>query len=137
MKRSRPLGTILENWKLLRPAATRVPTWRGALLVLAACAALTAGFIGKYLVFAAGVNAGLVPLVVVAVLTSVAGVYYYLRVVKLMYFDAPRDAEPLQASAALRAMLSVNGLAVLVLGLFPGALAAVAWASATALPFVR
>lgn len=53
MKRSRPLGTILENWKLLRPAATRVPTWRGALLGLAACAALTAGFIGNLYPFLA------------------------------------------------------------------------------------
>ncbi len=65
---------------------------------------LTAGFIGKYLVFAAGVNAGLVPLVVVAVLTSVAGVYYYLRVVVTMYMKtapAKTAAVPWQAGTAV------------------------------------
>ena len=49
---------------------------------------------------------------------------YYLRVVKLMYFDEPKDKLALQASGALRTVLSVNGLAVLLLGVFPGLLLA-------------
>ena len=57
-------------------------------------------------------------------LFSVIGAYYYLRVVKLMYFDEPKDQPALQASGALRFVLSVNGLAVLLLGVFPGLLLA-------------
>jgi NADH-quinone oxidoreductase subunit N len=82
------------------------------------------GFWAKLNVIQALLEAELLWLAIVSVLFSVVGAYYYLHVVKLMYFDEPRDAEPLQASGALRAMLSANGLAVLVLGLFPGALIA-------------
>ena len=59
-----------------------------------------------------------------AVLFSVIGAYYYLRVVKLMYFDEPGIARRSQGSGSMRFVLSVNGLAVLVLGLFPGLLLA-------------
>ena len=52
------------------------------------------------------------------------GAYYYLRVVKLMYFDEPTDRAALQGSGALRTVLSVNGLAVLLLGVYPGLLLA-------------
>lgn len=52
---------------------------------------LTAGFIGKYLVFGAGVSAGYLPLVVLGVLTSVAAVYYYLRIVVSLYMAAPNE----------------------------------------------
>jgi NADH-quinone oxidoreductase subunit N len=55
----------------------------------------------------------------------VVGAYYYLRVVKLMYFDEPVDRSALQGSGAMRFVLSLNGLAVLVLGLFPGLLLAI------------
>ena len=55
---------------------------------------------------------------------SVVGAFYYLRVVKLMYFDAPGDlpAGLARAACAVRAVLALNGLAVLVLGLVPDAL---------------
>ena len=59
-----------------------------------------------------------------AVLFSVIGAYYYLYVVKLMYFDQASDREPLQGSGAMRSVLSLNGLAVLLLGVFPGVLLA-------------
>jgi NADH-quinone oxidoreductase subunit N len=52
----------------------------------------------------------------------IIGAFYYLRVVKLMYFDAAEAPAPLAVGAELRVALSVNGLAVLALGLFPGAL---------------
>ena len=55
-------------------------------------------------------------------LFSLIGAFYYLRVVKLMYFDAPEDASPLPSTADVRTLLTVNGLAVLVLGLLPGGL---------------
>ena len=46
-----------------------------------------AGFFGKWLVFAAAVNAGLIPLAIIGVLTSVVGAFYYLRIIKIMYFE--------------------------------------------------
>jgi len=77
------------------------------------------GFWAKLAVLQAVVDAGMVWLAVAGVIFSVIGAFYYLRVVKLMYFDKPEDAAPLSASTDLRVMLSVNSLAVLVVGLYP------------------
>ena len=63
-------------------------------------------------------------LALVAVFFSVIGAFYYLRIVKLMYFDKPETEAPLAANADLRIAMSVNGVAVLGLGLFPGGLLA-------------
>jgi NADH-quinone oxidoreductase subunit N len=82
------------------------------------------GFWAKLAVIQAVLDLGFAWLAILAVLFSVIGAYYYLRVVKLMYFDEPRDTAALQASGALRAVLSINGLAVLALGMFPGLLLA-------------
>ena len=56
---------------------------------------------------------------VVAVVFSLIGAFYYLRIVKLMYFDAPVDTAPIAAAGDVRALLSANGLAVLILGIAP------------------
>lgn len=61
-------------------------------------------------------------LAIVAVLFSVIGAFYYLRIVKIMYFDEPGAAESLGGSILMRAMLSANALLVLGLGIAPGAL---------------
>ena len=61
----------------------------------------------------------------VAVLFSLVGAFYYLRVVKLMYFDAPTDSHAIEPYADVRVLMSVNGLAVIVIGLTPGALLAI------------
>jgi NADH-quinone oxidoreductase subunit N len=61
-------------------------------------------------------------LAVIAVLLSLVGAFYYLRVVKVMYFDEATDTSPITATADARAVMSVNGLAVLVFGLLPGGL---------------
>ncbi|MEZ2351503.1 NADH-quinone oxidoreductase subunit NuoN [Caballeronia sp. RCC_10] len=82
----------------------------------------TVGFYAKLAVLEATMNAGLTWLAVLAVLTSLVGAFYYLRIVKLMYFDAPQDASPIVAGAFNRSLLAFNGLAVLVLGLVPGPL---------------
>jgi NADH-quinone oxidoreductase subunit N len=82
------------------------------------------GFFAKFSVLQAVVAAGYIWLAVVAVLFSLIGAFYYLRVVKLMYFDAPNDPAPLEAPADLKALVTVNGLAVAVLGLMPNALMA-------------
>jgi NADH-quinone oxidoreductase subunit N len=62
-------------------------------------------------------------LVVIAAATSVVGAYYYLRVIKLMYFDEPAPhLPPAQAAAGVRLALGLNAAAVLLLGLLPGPL---------------
>ena len=82
----------------------------------------TVGFYAKLSVLQAVVSAGMSWLAVVAVVFSLIGAFYYLRIVKLMYFDAPVGEEPLEASTGLRSVLSLNGLAVILLGLFPAGL---------------
>jgi NADH-quinone oxidoreductase subunit N len=76
------------------------------------------GFFAKLNVLSALIDASQIWLAVVAVLFSVVGAYYYLRVIRLMYFDDPVDKTLLQAGIDLRLLLSVNALAVLLLGVF-------------------
>jgi NADH-quinone oxidoreductase subunit N len=80
------------------------------------------GFWAKLAVIGAVLDVNLAWLAAVAVLFSVIAAYYYLRIIKLMYFDELTDATEIQAGGTLRAVLSINGLAVLALGIFPGAL---------------
>jgi NADH-quinone oxidoreductase subunit N len=79
----------------------------------------TVGFYAKFSVLEAAVDVGLVWLAVVAVMASLIGLFYYLRVVKLMYFDDPTDEAPLETRFDTRVLLSVNGLALLFFGIFP------------------
>jgi len=85
----------------------------------------TVGFYAKFSVLNAVVEAGHVWLAVVAVLLSLIGAFYYLRIVKLMYFDAPESHAPIDVGSDSAFLLSVNGLGVLLLGLLPGALMSV------------
>ena len=87
----------------------------------------TVGFYAKLSVLGAVVDAGMPWLAVVAVLFSLVGAFYYLRVIKVMYFDVPADEGPVEASFGLRSLLSVNGLLVLLLGIFPAGLMAVCY----------
>ncbi len=80
----------------------------------------TVGFYAKLAVIEAVVAAGQVWLAVVAVLMSLVGAFYYLRVVRLMYFDEPAATSPIAADRGVRVLLSVNGLAALAVGLLPG-----------------
>ena len=82
----------------------------------------TAGFFAKLAVLEVTVNAGLTWLAVLAVLTSLFGAFYYLRIVKLMYFDAPLDASPIEGDFSKRTLLICNGLAVVELGMLPSQL---------------
>jgi NADH-quinone oxidoreductase subunit N len=82
----------------------------------------TVGFYAKLAVLQAAVNAGYVWLAVAAVLFSLIGAFYYARLVKLMYFDAPQDSSPIAPRGDVRVLMSVNGLALLALGIFPGPL---------------
>jgi len=79
------------------------------------------GFFAKFAVLLAAIKAGYTTVAVIAVMFSLIGAFYYLRVVKLMYFDAPVDSSPIAAGLDLRVMLSLNGLAIAAFGLFPDA----------------
>jgi NADH-quinone oxidoreductase subunit N len=87
----------------------------------------TVGFYAKLAVLQSLITTNspwLIQLSIVAVLLSLIGAYYYLRVVKVMYFDEPTDATPVVAGGEARALLSANAAAVLVLGILPGGLMA-------------
>ncbi|KPK48506.1 MAG: NADH:ubiquinone oxidoreductase subunit N [Thiotrichales bacterium SG8_50] len=75
----------------------------------------TVGFYAKLLVLQAVIDAGFLWLAAVAVLFSVIGAFYYLRVVKLMYFDKPTDNAQILGGTDMRALLSVNALALLLI----------------------
>ncbi|MCA0418467.1 MAG: NADH-quinone oxidoreductase subunit NuoN [Proteobacteria bacterium] len=91
-----------------------------------------AGFWAKWYVFLAAINAKLYVLAVIGVLTSVVGAYYYLRLVKVMYFDEPKPAFE-KADLGVRTVLLVSALFVLVLSLVPAPLFDTAAAAAKSL----
>ncbi len=82
------------------------------------------GFIAKVGVLEALIQVHLVWLAVVAILFAIVGAYYYIRVIRVMYFnDVPvENNEPIRFSGDATIALTLNGIAVLVLGVFPGAL---------------
>jgi NADH-quinone oxidoreductase subunit N len=79
-----------------------------------------AGFMAKFYIFSAAVKNQLLWLVVIAVLNSVISAYYYLRVVKVMWFGEPASSEKVSSSGAPRLALFLCCLGVLVLGIIPG-----------------
>ncbi len=82
----------------------------------------TVGFFAKLAVLNAVLGTGMVWLAVYAVMMSLIAAFYYLRVVKLMFFDEATDMTPLTPRNDLRVLLALNGAAIIVLGLIPGAL---------------
>jgi NADH-quinone oxidoreductase subunit N len=87
------------------------------------------GFFAKWLVIKAALDAGLVWLAILAVVFSVVGAFYYIRVVKLMYFDEPVTEAPIDAPVDFRAAISLNGIMMLGLGIFSSSLIAICMAS--------
>jgi len=91
-----------------------------------------AGFFAKFYVFLAAIKAGLFALAVLGVLASVVGAYYYLLIVKIMYFDEAAPAfDPMDG--AMRAVLGVTGLFVLLFFVYPGPLVEAAGVAAKSL----
>ncbi|SRR6266581_2663058 len=116
------VGYEAENLEDFKGLNKRSPWFAFIMLVLMFSMAgvpFFVGFFAKLSVLTAAVRAGYVEVAVAAVMFSLVGAYYYLRVVKLMYFDAPTDAAPIAASLDMRVLLSANGLAVALLGAFP------------------
>jgi NADH-quinone oxidoreductase subunit N len=91
-----------------------------------------AGFFGKFYVFAAAVEAHLYALAVIGVVLSVVGAYYYLRIVKIMYFDSAQPAFD-RASRLERFVLAVSAVFIVAFSIFPGGIVEAAGAAATSL----
>ena len=123
-------GFEAEQIDDLKGLASRSPWYAGVMAILMFSLAgipPTVGFYAKLAVLQAIVTtnlAGYIVLAVVAVLLSLVGAYYYIRVVKIMYFDAPVEKAAITASGEVRTLLSLNGAAVLVFGVLPGGLMA-------------
>ncbi len=79
----------------------------------------TLGFYAKFTVLQAALQAGFLWAVVFAVVMAAIGAFYYLRIVKLMYFDAPKDNTPISAPVDMQLVLSINAVALLLLGIMP------------------
>jgi len=82
----------------------------------------TVGFWAKLAVLTAVVDVDLVWMAVIAVFFSIIGIFYYLRIIKVMYFDDAVDTRPLECGRDMQIALSTNGLAILALGFYPAAL---------------
>ncbi len=114
----------LEDFKGLNQ---RSPWFAGMMLIVMFSMAgvpPTVGFYAKLAVLSAVVDTGLVWLAVLAVVFSVIGAFYYLRVIKYMYFDDAVDNTPISSAYDMRAVMSANGLLILFLGIYPTGLIA-------------
>ncbi len=115
-------GYEAENLEDFKGLNQRSPWFAAMMLIIMFSMAgipFFVGFFAKFAVLLAAIKAGYTAVAVVAVMFSLVGAFYYLRVVKLMYFDPPVDAAPIAAGLDLRVLLSLNGLAVAGFGLFP------------------
>jgi NADH-quinone oxidoreductase subunit N len=128
-------GRAVEEIDELAGLATTHPTMAfmlAALLFSLAGVPPLAGFFAKFYVFLAAVEAGLYVLAVIGVLASVVGCYYYLRIVKLMYMDEPKEAFERMA-APLSLVLGVSGLFVILFFVYPAPILAAAGLAAKSL----
>lgn len=94
-----------------------------------------AGFFAKWYVFAAAVKAGLYPLAIIGVLASVIGAYYYLRVVKIMFFDDEAEAKLVDVEIYTKAVMFASAAFVLIYWVYPSPLVDAANAAAKTLQF--
>jgi NADH-quinone oxidoreductase subunit N len=125
-------GVEAENLDDFKGLNQRSPWFAFVMLMLMASMAgvpVFIGFFAKLLVIQAVINAGHIWLAILAVIFSVVGAYYYLRIVKLMYFDDAETDQAINVPMDFRAVLSLNGASMLVLGIFSNALIALCVAS--------
>jgi NADH-quinone oxidoreductase subunit N len=115
-------GFEAENLDDLKGLNQRSP-WAAMLMLITmfsmAGVPPTIGFYAKFTVLQAALQAGYIWAVVFAVLMAAIGAFYYLRVVKLMYFDAPQDRSAINAPVDMQLILSINAVLLLGLGLLP------------------
>jgi NADH-quinone oxidoreductase subunit N len=115
-------GFEAENLDDFRGLNARSPWYAFLMLLLMFSMAgvpPTVGFYAKLAVLQAAIDAGFVWLAVLAVVFALIGAYYYLRIVKLMYFDPPADTAPIEPRRDMRVLMGANGLAMLALGVVP------------------
>lgn len=118
-------GFEADNLDDFKGLNKRSPWFAGMMLIMMFSMAgipFFVGFFAKFAVLQSVVAAGYIWLAIVAVIFSLIGAFYYLRVVKLMYFDQPADTTPLVAPMDMRVLISANGLAVALFGMFPDTL---------------
>jgi len=112
----------LEDFKGLNERSPWMAAMMMILMFSMAGVPPTVGFYAKLSVLQAAVDIEMVWLAVYAVVFSVIGAFYYLRIIKLMYFDKPEDTAKIEAGMDMRIVLSANSLGMLALGIFPAAL---------------
>lgn len=123
-------GHEAEQIDDLKGLARRSPWYAAVMAILMFSLAgipPTVGFYAKLAVLQAIVSTNVamyIWLAVIAVVLSLVAAFYYLRLVKVMYFDEPSDAHPIASTGEVRTLLSLNGAAVLVFGIVPGGLMA-------------
>ena len=128
-------GELVENIADLAGLSRTHPTmafFLAALLFSLAGIPPLAGFFAKFYVFLAAINAGLYVLAVIGVVTSVVGAYYYLTIVKIMYFDEPARGFA-SMPASLRVVLAISGLINILFFAYPAPLIAAATVAAKSL----
>lgn len=121
-------GLELEQIKDYKGLAKRHP-WLAFIMLLLMFSMIgvppLAGFYAKLLVLQALITSGYLYIAIIAILLSVVGAFYYLRIIKVMYFDEPESlvkSASVETSIAVDVILSANGIAVLFFGLIPGPL---------------
>lgn len=114
-------ATSLSSWAGL---GKRKPALAGAMLIFLLSFAgipLTGGFVGKFTAFAAGIEGGAWPLVLIAVIASAATAYFYFRLVVLMFFTEPDDRTTVVASEGMTLVaVALCAIGTIALGVFPG-----------------
>lgn len=118
-------GFESDNLEDMKGLAEKNPWFAFIMLILMFSLAGAPPFVGfwaKWFVLKELVAVGLVWLAALAVIFAIIGAYYYLRIVKLMYFDKPDNMTAIKSTRQMRLVLSINGLALLVIGLMPGLL---------------
>jgi NADH-quinone oxidoreductase subunit N len=114
--------THLQRWAGLGKSSPLVAGVFAFFLLAMAGIPLTSGFIGKWAVFASALSAGAYPVVAVAILSSIVAAFFYVRVIRLMYFTEPTGeaASITQPSVLTAATIAVGAAVTLVLGVVPG-----------------
>ncbi len=125
-------GFEAENLDDYKGLYQRSPWFAGMMLLLMFSMAgvpPTVGFFAKLFVLDAVVSVDLTWVALVGVFFSIIGAFYYIRIIKLMYFDKPVDDTPLTMGVDTQVVLSLNGLSMLYLGLFPAGLLSICHAA--------
>ncbi len=121
------MGFESDNLSDMRGLNQRSPWFALMMLIIMFSMAGVPPFVGfwaKLAVLKSVVGIDMLWLAITAVVFSIIGAFYYLRIVKLMYFDTPHETTGLEGAADLRVLLSVNGIAILALGIYPQAIMA-------------